>query len=85
MAALRSLDHVAYVRFASIYRSFRDVDEFARELETIRAEIAAKAPHLSAEGAAIDVKPSTAFGSSTDVGIDNARAKDGDAPPSPVQ
>ena len=28
MAALRSLDVVAYVRFASVYREFRDVDEF---------------------------------------------------------
>lgn len=36
MAALRELDEVAYVRFASVYRSFRDVDEFARELETLR-------------------------------------------------
>ena len=28
MDALRSLDVVAYVRFASVYREFRDVDEF---------------------------------------------------------
>ena len=28
MAALRTLDVVAYVRFASVYREFRDVDEF---------------------------------------------------------
>ena len=36
MASLRELDEVAYVRFASVYRSFRDVEEFARELETLR-------------------------------------------------
>ena len=36
MAALRELDQVAYVRFASVYRSFRDVEEFARELETLK-------------------------------------------------
>jgi transcriptional repressor NrdR len=36
MHALRELDEVAYVRFASVYRSFRDVDEFARELEVLR-------------------------------------------------
>jgi len=36
MQALRELDEVAYVRFASVYRSFRDVDEFARELEALR-------------------------------------------------
>jgi transcriptional repressor NrdR len=29
---LRALDEVAYVRYASIYRDFRDVDEFMREL-----------------------------------------------------
>ena len=29
---LRVLDEVAYVRFASIYRSFRDIDEFMSEM-----------------------------------------------------
>lgn len=38
MDALKELDEVAYVRFASVYRSFRDVDEFARELERLRRE-----------------------------------------------
>jgi transcriptional repressor NrdR len=37
MNVLRGLDQVAYVRFASVYRSFRDVEEFARELENLRA------------------------------------------------
>jgi transcriptional repressor NrdR len=32
LPALRALDEVAYVRYASIYRDFRDVDEFMREL-----------------------------------------------------
>ena len=36
MAALKDLDEVAYVRFASVYRSFRDVEEFARALEALR-------------------------------------------------
>jgi transcriptional repressor NrdR len=36
MAALRKLDDIAYVRYASVYRSFRDVEEFARELESLR-------------------------------------------------
>jgi len=31
MAALRDLDNVAYVRFASVYRSFEDVGEFIDE------------------------------------------------------
>jgi transcriptional repressor NrdR len=33
MTALRGLDEVAYVRFASVYRQFRDIDEFRVELE----------------------------------------------------
>lgn len=35
---LKALDQIAYVRFASIYRDFRDLDEFARELEAIKDE-----------------------------------------------
>jgi transcriptional repressor NrdR len=38
MQALRKIDEVAYVRFASVYRSFRDVDEFAKELENLRQD-----------------------------------------------
>ncbi|HEX9049443.1 MAG TPA: transcriptional regulator NrdR [Anaeromyxobacter sp.] len=33
MQRLRTLDEVAYVRFASVYRAFRDVGEFMTELE----------------------------------------------------
>jgi transcriptional repressor NrdR len=33
MQILRELDEVAYVRFASVYKSFRDIDEFRSELE----------------------------------------------------
>ena len=32
LRVLRELDRVAYVRFASVYRDFQDVDEFEREL-----------------------------------------------------
>jgi transcriptional repressor NrdR len=35
MQELRKVDEVAYVRFASVYRSFRDIDEFRTELESI--------------------------------------------------
>ena len=40
MERLRELDKVAYVRFASVYRKFEDVDEFLNELKTLigRAE-----------------------------------------------
>jgi len=33
---LRNLDQVAYVRFASVYRQFKDVSEFQKEVEKIR-------------------------------------------------
>ena len=33
---LRDLDDIAYVRFASVYRQFRDVSEFQKEIEEIR-------------------------------------------------
>lgn len=32
MDGLRKIDHIAYIRFASVYRSFKDVDEFKEEL-----------------------------------------------------
>jgi transcriptional repressor NrdR len=32
MSRLKKLDEVAYVRFASVYRSFRDIDEFMDEM-----------------------------------------------------
>ena len=35
MTRLSVLDEVAYVRFASVYRDFQDVDEFLRELNSI--------------------------------------------------
>jgi transcriptional repressor NrdR len=38
MARLRDLDEVAYVRFASVYKSFRDAEEFHREMgELVRS------------------------------------------------
>ena len=38
MRELHALDAVAYVRFASVYRSFGDVHEFMRELEELIAQ-----------------------------------------------
>lgn len=38
MRELHKLDKVAYVRFASVYRSFKDVGEFMRELEDLIKE-----------------------------------------------
>ena len=38
MNRLQSLDEVAYVRFASVYRSFRDVNQFMEELRGLLQE-----------------------------------------------
>jgi transcriptional repressor NrdR len=38
MRELHGLDKVAYVRFASVYRSFEDIGEFMEELEALLKE-----------------------------------------------
>ena len=38
MSALRGVDEVAYVRFASVYRQFKDINTFMDELNKIMAE-----------------------------------------------
>ena len=38
MEQLRGLDDVAYVRFASVYRSFQDLNEFRAELDRLEKE-----------------------------------------------
>ena len=38
METLRDLDRIAYVRFASVYRSFEDVSEFREEIERLEDE-----------------------------------------------
>lgn len=37
MRALKEKDQVAYVRFASVYREFKDIDTFLHELNELRA------------------------------------------------
>src|SRR3989454_9106610 len=37
MERLKALDHIAYIRFASVYRAFADVDELEQELEALKA------------------------------------------------
>ena len=37
LGPLRDLDEVAYLRFASVYRSFSSADDFEREIEALRA------------------------------------------------
>ena len=37
MDVLKELDKVAYIRFASVYLSFEDIDEFIKEIEQLKA------------------------------------------------
>jgi|SRR5579875_823676 transcriptional repressor NrdR len=38
MDRLRDLDQVAYIRFASVYRNFRDAESFSKEVAALRAK-----------------------------------------------
>lgn len=50
LRGLRSLDAVAYVRFASVYRKFGDIAEFEAELERLDAEPPLQREHLFEPG-----------------------------------
>jgi transcriptional repressor NrdR len=38
MAKLRAVDHIAYIRFASVYQSYEDLEDLKREVDTLYAE-----------------------------------------------
>ncbi len=38
MAKLREIDQIAYIRFASVYQSFEDLEDLKREVDTLYAE-----------------------------------------------
>ena len=42
MNELRGLDEVAYVRFASVYRSFQDLEAFSDEVEKLRESLSSQ-------------------------------------------
>lgn len=39
MEELRKIDQVAYIRFASIYRSFKDINDFLEEIKRLKNEL----------------------------------------------
>ena len=39
MTELKKLDQVAYVRFASVYRNFEDVDEFSELVREVTGPV----------------------------------------------
>ena len=38
MSALKEVDSVAYVRFASVYRDFQDIKDFSEEINSLSKE-----------------------------------------------
>jgi transcriptional repressor NrdR len=45
MAKLKLLDQIAYVRFASVYQSFEDLEDLKREVDSLWAQKGAKPTH----------------------------------------
>jgi transcriptional repressor NrdR len=54
LGPLRDLDEVAYLRFASVYRSFDSLADFEREIETLRAAARARAGAGAGAAGAVD-------------------------------
>jgi transcriptional repressor NrdR len=57
MGEMRKLDHVGYVRFASVYRSFEDVADFREEIEKLERDLptgSGQLPLLDADVVPID-------------------------------
>lgn len=46
MDALRGLDQIAYVRFASVYREFSDVSQFVDTLQSLGASVSEEPSHI---------------------------------------
>jgi len=39
MKALKKVDQVAYIRFASVYRDFADIESFEKELDKLKGNV----------------------------------------------
>jgi transcriptional repressor NrdR len=49
LGPLRELDEVAYLRFASVYRSFDSLGDFEREIASLRTAAATRQPEAAAD------------------------------------
>src|SRR5690606_5425338 len=67
IAELRKRDHVGFVRFASVYRSFEDVADFREELDRLERELPGEG-QLALPGVGGDVVP-------IDKGVDKGRRR----------
>jgi transcriptional repressor NrdR len=80
LGPLRELDEVAYLRFASVYRSFESADDFETEIAMLRAERSAS----DATDGDTDVDTDGALeGATQPQGEADATARAQDAPPYP--
>lgn len=65
LGPLRELDEVAYLRFASVYRSFDSLDDFEREITALRGDQEPSptgGPEQAADGSAGPASPERALG-----------------------
>ncbi|HVX44630.1 MAG TPA: transcriptional regulator NrdR [Mycobacteriales bacterium] len=56
LGPLRRLDEVAYLRFASVYRSFASIDDFTAEIESLRRDSRSEETELS-QAPELDTEP----------------------------
>lgn len=59
MAELRALDEIAYIRFASVYRRFQDLDEFQKEIDELKNPSKALnlSPDIDADNPVVPLMP----------------------------
>jgi hypothetical protein len=50
MEELKELDHIAYIRFASVYQEFSDIEQFVETLHSLRSEGKKRKRARAAEG-----------------------------------
>jgi transcriptional repressor NrdR len=62
MEKLRGIDQIAYIRFASVYQSFEDLEDLKREVDTLYAT---RGTPEGADGAGVDDSPPLAVGRRT--------------------
>jgi transcriptional repressor NrdR len=56
MAELRKLDHVGYVRYASVYRAFEDVADFREELDRLERDLPGEGQLLLLGGEVVPIE-----------------------------
>ena len=61
MKGLKGLDHIAYIRFASVYREFADITALKQELDTLIGDEVAKVSRPTSQLPLLPVEPSLAL------------------------